>query len=145
MTYTIKPHSTSSVQLAVSTSTTTYNSKIFSTVSDYPTPQVLPSLLKISFRFNQFHLFNHRQNASMFLSNYCRTCLLSFHLHIFCCCRGFGPKVISLKPIVKTLPKLLEDRDKTVREETKMLVVEVYRWIGAALKPQLANLKPVQV
>ena len=46
---------------------------------------------------------------------------------------------------MKTLPKLLEDRDKTVREETKMLVVEVYRWIGAALKPQLANLKPVQV
>ena len=79
------------------------------------------------------------------LSNSCRSCLLSFHLRTFCCCRGFGPKVISLKPIVKTLPKLLEDRDKTVREETKMLVVEVYRWIGAALKPQLANLKPVQV
>ena len=139
MTYTLKPHSTSSVQFAVSTSTTTYNSKIFSTVSDYPTPQVLPSLLKISFRINQFYLFNHRQNTCR------RTCLLSFHLHTFCCYRGFGPKVISLKPIVKTLPKLLEDRDKTVREETKMLVVEVYRWIGAALKPQLANLKPVQV
>lgn len=59
--------------------------------------------------------------------------------------RCFGPKVISLKPIVKTLPKLLEDRDKTVRDETKMLVIEVYKWIGAALKPQLANLKPVQV
>lgn len=50
-----------------------------------------------------------------------------------------------MKPIVKLLTKLLEDRDKTVREETKLLVVEVYRWIGAALKPQLANLKPVQV
>ena len=60
-------------------------------------------------------------------------------------CRLFGPKVISLKPIVKVLPKLLEDRDKTVREETKMLVVEVFRWIGAALRPQLANLKPLQV
>lgn len=59
--------------------------------------------------------------------------------------RGFGPKVITLKPIVKVLTKLLEDRDKTVREETKMLVVEVYRWIGAALRPQLANLKPLQV
>lgn len=59
--------------------------------------------------------------------------------------RLFGPKVITLKPLVKTLPKLLESRDQTVREETKMLVVEVYRWIGAALRPQLANLKPVQV
>ena len=141
----IKPCVTSTFQFSMSTSTTTNNPKIFSTISDYPTPKVLPSLLKISFHFNQFHLFNLRQNASMFLSNYCRTCPLSFHLLIFCCYRGFGPKVISLKPIVKTLPKLLEDRDKTVREETKMLVVEVYRWIGAALKPQLANLKPVQV
>lgn len=59
--------------------------------------------------------------------------------------RGFGPKVVNLKQIVKQLPKLLEDRDKTVREETKLLVIEVYRWIGAALQPQLANLKPVQV
>lgn len=59
--------------------------------------------------------------------------------------RSFGPKVVTLKPVVKMLPTLLEDRDKTVREETKMLVVEVYRWIGAALQPQLANLKPVQV
>ncbi|XP_067937770.1 cytoskeleton-associated protein 5-like isoform X2 [Watersipora subatra] len=58
---------------------------------------------------------------------------------------SFGPKVITLKPLVKMLPKLLEDRDKTVREETKMMVVEIYRWIGAALKPQLANLKPVQL
>ena len=25
------------------------------------------------------------------------------------------------------------------------MVIEMYRWVGAALKPQLANLKPVQV
>lgn len=57
----------------------------------------------------------------------------------------FGPKVITLKPVVKKLPTLLEDRDKSVRDEAKTLTVEVYRWIGAALKPQLASLKPVQV
>ena len=64
------------------------------------------------------------------------------------CCfvhRDFGPKIIMIKPIVKMIQKLLEDRDKNVREEAKLLVIEIYRWIGAALKPQLNNLKPVQV
>ena len=59
--------------------------------------------------------------------------------------REFGPKIMPLKPVVKQLQVLLEDRDKTVRDETKLLAVEIYRWIGPALKPQLANLKPVQV
>lgn len=40
---------------------------------------------------------------------------------------------------------LLEDCDKNVREEGKKLVVELYRWIGQALKPQLSALKPNQV
>jgi cytoskeleton-associated protein 5 len=59
--------------------------------------------------------------------------------------RDFGTKIVSIKPILKQLQTLLEDRDKTVRDETKLLVVEIYRWIGPALKPQLTNLKPVQV
>ena len=59
--------------------------------------------------------------------------------------RDFGTKVISVKPLLKQLQTLLEDRDKTVREETKLLVVEIYRWIGPALKPQLTSLKPVQL
>lgn len=59
--------------------------------------------------------------------------------------RDFGTKVIQVKPLLKVLPKLLEDRDKGVREETKQLVIELYRWIGAALKPQLTNFKPIQV
>lgn len=50
-----------------------------------------------------------------------------------------------MKPLLKQLQTLLEDRDKTVREETKLLVVEIYRWIGPALKPQLTSLKPIQV
>src|SRR6218665_958361 len=59
--------------------------------------------------------------------------------------RDFGTKIISIKPILKQLQALLEDRDKTVRDETKQLAVEIYRWIGPALKPQLTNLKPLQV
>lgn len=47
--------------------------------------------------------------------------------------------------MVKFLPKLLEDRDKNVREEAKLLVVEMYRWVGAAIKPKLVDFKPVQV
>ncbi|PIK41381.1 putative cytoskeleton-associated protein 5 [Apostichopus japonicus] len=45
----------------------------------------------------------------------------------------------------KSIPKLLEHSDKTVREETKQLAIEVYRWIGAAIKPSLSNIKPVQL
>ncbi|ESO97492.1 hypothetical protein LOTGIDRAFT_228176 [Lottia gigantea] len=59
--------------------------------------------------------------------------------------RDFGTKIITVKPIIKVLPKLLEDRDKSVREETKLLCIELYRWIGAALKPQMTHFKPVQV
>lgn len=59
--------------------------------------------------------------------------------------RDFGSKVINMKPIVKTIPKLLEHSDKTVREEAKQLAVEVFRWIGPAIKPSLQNIKPVQV
>jgi hypothetical protein len=46
---------------------------------------------------------------------------------------------------LKQVPVLLEDRDKNVREEGKKLLVELYRWIGQALKPQLSALKPIQV
>jgi cytoskeleton-associated protein 5 len=59
--------------------------------------------------------------------------------------RDFGPKVINIKPLIKKMPVLLEDRDKDVRLEGKMMVIEIYRWIGDALKPQLSSLKPVQV
>jgi cytoskeleton-associated protein 5 len=60
-------------------------------------------------------------------------------------CRDFGPKVVNIKPLIKKMPVLLEDRDKGVREEGKIMVIEIYRWIGDALKPQLNSLKPVQV
>ena len=59
--------------------------------------------------------------------------------------RDFGSKVIALKPVVKSYAKLLEHSDKSVREEAKLLAVELFRWIGNALKPSLSNIKPVQV
>eukprot|EP00795_Rhopilema_esculentum_P011233 gene11233-21420_t len=59
--------------------------------------------------------------------------------------REFGGKVITMKPIVKSLQKLLEHQDKTVREEAKSLAVELYKWIRDALRPQLSSIKPVQL
>ena len=58
--------------------------------------------------------------------------------------REFGPKVLNVKLVLKQVPVLLDNRDKNVREEGKKLVVELYRWIGQALKPQLSALKPIQ-
>ncbi|XP_058054357.1 protein mini spindles [Anopheles bellator] len=57
--------------------------------------------------------------------------------------REFGSKVLNIKPIVKRLPAILTDRDKSVRDESKTLTVEIYRWIGAAFKSQIASLPPV--
>ena len=53
--------------------------------------------------------------------------------------------MVQVKPLLKMLPKLLDDRDKNVREEAKQLVIELYRWIGSALKPQMSNFRPIQV
>ncbi|KAK3102168.1 hypothetical protein FSP39_009299 [Pinctada imbricata] len=59
--------------------------------------------------------------------------------------RDFGNKIMPIKPCVPKLPKLLEDRDKNIREETKLFIIEIYRWIKQAIKPQMTNFKPVQV
>ena len=39
----------------------------------------------------------------------------------------------------------MEHKDKLVREEAKSLIVELHRWIGAAITTHIASLKPVQV
>ncbi|XP_065333081.1 protein mini spindles isoform X1 [Cloeon dipterum] len=57
----------------------------------------------------------------------------------------FSHKVITVKPLIKEFPKLLDHRDKIVRDEGKALIVETYRWVGDGIKPQLSHLKPVQV
>lgn len=59
--------------------------------------------------------------------------------------KEFGSKVIGIKPMLKMAGTLLEDRDKTVRDEAKVMVVEIYRWVKDAIKPQLTSLKPIQL
>lgn len=41
------------------------------------------------------------------------------------------------------MPKLLADRDKAVRDEAKLLAVEMYRWAGNAIMPQLQSVTPL--
>lgn len=38
--------------------------------------------------------------------------------------------MINIKPLIKKIPGFLEDRDKTVREEGKFMVVEIYRYFN---------------
>lgn len=52
---------------------------------------------------------------------------------------------MTLKPIVKILPKQFESREKAVREEAKLLAVEIYKWIRDALRPPLQKINSVQV
>lgn len=42
--------------------------------------------------------------------------------------KKFGSKVITLKPLIKQIPMLLGDRDKNVRDEGKLLVIEIFRY-----------------
>ncbi|XP_077599193.1 cytoskeleton-associated protein 5 isoform X1 [Stigmatopora nigra] len=55
----------------------------------------------------------------------------------------FGPKIVTLKPIVKILPKQFESRDKAVRDEAKMFAIEIYKWIRDALRPSLQHVNSV--
>uniref|UniRef100_A0A5F9CT68 Cytoskeleton-associated protein 5 n=1 Tax=Oryctolagus cuniculus TaxID=9986 RepID=A0A5F9CT68_RABIT len=57
----------------------------------------------------------------------------------------FGSKIILLKPVIKVLPKLFESREKAVRDEAKLIAVEIYRWIRDALRPPLQNINSVQL
>uniref|UniRef100_A0A8C7D0H3 Cytoskeleton associated protein 5 n=1 Tax=Oncorhynchus kisutch TaxID=8019 RepID=A0A8C7D0H3_ONCKI len=57
----------------------------------------------------------------------------------------FGSKIITLKPVVKVLPKQFESREKAVRDEAKLLSVEIYKWIRDALRPPLQGINSVQL
>ncbi|RVE72144.1 hypothetical protein OJAV_G00059000 [Oryzias javanicus] len=57
----------------------------------------------------------------------------------------FGSKIVTLKPVVKILAKQFESREKAVRDEAKLLAVEIYRWIRDALRPSLQNINSVQL
>ncbi|CAF1063268.1 unnamed protein product [Rotaria sp. Silwood1] len=58
----------------------------------------------------------------------------------------FGSKILPIKPFLKQIIPLLDDRDKTVRDESKLLIVEIYKWIGKqTLMPMIQNVKPIQM
>ncbi|XP_029289078.1 cytoskeleton-associated protein 5 isoform X2 [Cottoperca gobio] len=57
----------------------------------------------------------------------------------------FGSKIVTLKPVVKILSKQFESREKAVRDEVKLLSVEIYKWIRDALRPPLQNINSVQL
>lgn len=59
--------------------------------------------------------------------------------------REFGAKVINVKPLVKKIPTLLADRDKTVRDEAKQLTIEIFRWIGPVFKTQIQSIPQVML
>lgn len=50
-----------------------------------------------------------------------------------------------MKAILKKVPTLSEDRDKNVRDETKRLMVEFYKWFGPKMKIELSGVKPIIV
>lgn len=58
---------------------------------------------------------------------------------------SFGPKFISLKPILQSLPKIFSHADKTVRSEGSLLCLSLHLYLGPALSPHLNELKPVQL
>nr|XP_039262114.1 cytoskeleton-associated protein 5-like [Styela clava] len=57
----------------------------------------------------------------------------------------FGSKVMQVKPILKEIPGLADHRDKNVREAVKALAVEIYKWVGSAIKASLQNINPVML
>uniref|UniRef100_A0A1I8NBI3 TOG domain-containing protein n=1 Tax=Musca domestica TaxID=7370 RepID=A0A1I8NBI3_MUSDO len=59
--------------------------------------------------------------------------------------KEFGSKVVNVKPLIKKLAPLMSDRDKAVREEGKQLAIEIYRWIGPAMKQQISSLPQVTI
>ncbi|KAF9519981.1 hypothetical protein BS47DRAFT_1370532 [Hydnum rufescens UP504] len=57
--------------------------------------------------------------------------------------RAYGLKVTPPGPILKVLPKIFGHSDKAVRLEGTLLAKSFHSWIGPALQPSLAELKPI--
>jgi len=55
----------------------------------------------------------------------------------------FGCKVANPRPVLKLLPPLFGHSDKIVRSEATALIVELYGWLGDAIRPALTSLNPV--
>ena len=59
--------------------------------------------------------------------------------------RQFGTRTVNPKLALKQLPKLFAHSDKTVRAEASAFTVVLYTWLGEAIRPSLAELKPLQL
>lgn len=59
--------------------------------------------------------------------------------------RCFGTSVVPPPVILKALPKIFSHSDKTVRAEGTQLTNALYQYLGPAIEPFLADLKPLQV
>ena len=59
--------------------------------------------------------------------------------------RDFGSTIIQVEPILVVLPKLMKHTSNEVREETKELLSEIYRWTGPNIKQHLEELNTAQV
>lgn len=61
--------------------------------------------------------------------------------------RLFGNKVIAVKPLIQSSmkSKLMDHRDKNVRQATKLMYVEIFRWIKDAIKAPLQNINATMV
>lgn len=57
----------------------------------------------------------------------------------------YGPVVCPPKSVFKSLPKIFGHTDKTVRAEGQLLVQSLYTYVGDAIQPAIAELKPVQI
>jgi hypothetical protein len=56
----------------------------------------------------------------------------------------YGVEALPLKPLVKTALPLFNDTDAKVRKEVTGLIVECYRYVGAAIEPAIEELRDVQ-
>ncbi|XP_075242780.1 cytoskeleton-associated protein 5-like [Convolutriloba macropyga] len=56
---------------------------------------------------------------------------------------AYGNKVVGIKPLLKIMPALFLHKDKTVREEAKLLSIEMYKWVNLAVKQALSGIPPV--
>ncbi|KAG8821862.1 Microtubule-associated protein, microtubule dynamics during spindle orientation, partial [Serendipita sp. 401] len=59
--------------------------------------------------------------------------------------RLYGPVVCPPKSVFKALPKIFAHSDQTVRAEGSQLVQSLYSYVGDAIQPAIAELKPVQI
>jgi len=55
----------------------------------------------------------------------------------------FGINTINVKFVAKLLPPLMEHSNADVRNATKALIVEMYKWLGEAIKPITESFKEV--